>query len=226
MPVRHFAAVSMVMLVASLVPTVGAQSSGKITGTVSDPNGAVIPNVTVILESQQTKQKTLTNEKGVYEIELLTGVYRITTYISVYYPYRRASFCVQPNTVTTINIAPPLRVLSVGSEVTSSGSREPVNLAAPPKYEAFSPPYSSCGPIDLLVRFNKQRKHQSYIEYSKAVTSYNALTIHADRTRLNPKTFHLEAEGNVIIEDGKQTLHANLATLEFKDRKPIFKVIR
>ena len=198
---------------------------GRIHGTVIDPNGAVIPHAGVIVESRQIKRELVTNKEGAYEVELPSGIYQISTNIPAYYPFRRATFCVQPGVVTTINMAPVLRVLAIGLEVTSSGSREPITTAPPPKYESFSPPQSSGPRLDLLVRFSKRRKRGSNIEYAGAVASYNALTIYADKMRLEPKTSNLKAEGNVVVEDGKQRLQTNRAELEFKaGGQPILKL--
>lgn len=48
-------------------------STGQITGTVSDPNGAVIPNATVTLTSKATNQTqtATTGSDGVYKFVLL-----------------------------------------------------------------------------------------------------------------------------------------------------------
>jgi hypothetical protein len=55
--------------------------SGDITGVVSDPSGAVIPNATVTLKSNGTgqTQNGTTNSSGVYRFSLLTpGQYTVT----------------------------------------------------------------------------------------------------------------------------------------------------
>src|SRR5258708_7736356 len=55
--------------------------SGAITGVVSDPSGAVIPNATVALKNNGTgqTQNATTNQSGVYRFSLLTpGQYTVT----------------------------------------------------------------------------------------------------------------------------------------------------
>jgi hypothetical protein len=225
-------AVVVLMLITATVLTASASAQslsstmGKIKGTVTDPKGAVIPNAIVIIESRQTTQKVVANEEGAYEIELPAGLYRISSVVPAYYPFRRASFCVQPLILMTINIAPVLRILTIGLEVTSSGSRQPITTSPSPKYESFSPPHSSGAPLDLLVRFRKRRQHRDNIEYSEAMASYNALTFYADKMRLDRKTLQLEADGNVVVEDGKQRWRVKRAELEFKAGEPIFKLMQ
>src|SRR5580658_10882113 len=54
--------------------------TGALTGTVSDPSGAVIPNVTVILTSTDTNQSRTANTgaDGIYKFALLPpGTYRV-----------------------------------------------------------------------------------------------------------------------------------------------------
>jgi hypothetical protein len=224
--------VAMQMLVISILLTasraqsasVTAQTRGTVKGTVMDTQGALIPRATVIFENRQTSQAVVTNEAGVYEIQLPADIYSISTNIPAYYPFRRATFSVRPGAVTTINIAPLLRVLSVGLEVTSSGSRERITTAPPPKYDSFSPPNSSETGLDLLVRFSARRKRNDNIEYRGIVASYNALTIYADKMRLDPKTSHLKAEGNVVVEDGNQRHDTNRAEVEFKAGQPVLKL--
>lgn len=53
---------------------------GSISGTITDPNGAVIPNITVALFNEQTKQTRLvsSNDEGFYEFKAVTsGVYKL-----------------------------------------------------------------------------------------------------------------------------------------------------
>src|ERR1700728_2252238 len=53
-----------------LCGTSGAQETSAITGTVTDPSGAVVANakVTVILQETGSTQSTTTNGSGLYEI--------------------------------------------------------------------------------------------------------------------------------------------------------------
>src|ERR1700722_8406668 len=57
-----------------------AQSTGSITGTVTDPSGAVIPNAAVTVKNQGTGEEhaTTTDSAGLYFVSSLpVGKYRI-----------------------------------------------------------------------------------------------------------------------------------------------------
>lgn len=200
------------------------QLTGRVKGTVIAPNESVILNAAVIIESEQTTRKVTTDVNGVYEAELPAGIYEISTEIPGWYPLRRARFCVQPNTAITLTLAPALRVSTIGIEVTASEVREPITTLPPPQYDSFSLSQSSNSQLDLLMQFSKKRARKDIIEYDKATASYNALTVSASKLRLNPKTFRIEANGKVIVEDGKQRTHAKRAEVEFKAGEAIIKL--
>ena len=74
-------AVSLTSIVIILAISLAAQSNtGSITGVVSDPNGAVIPNASVTVTNQGTNEKRTvqTDEEGRYDVpSLSTGIYTI-----------------------------------------------------------------------------------------------------------------------------------------------------
>ncbi len=74
---------SVLVIALLMTPSLVAQSlvSGDITGTVTDPSGAVVPNATVTLKSTSTGQtrNTTTNNNGAYRFSLLQpGTYTVT----------------------------------------------------------------------------------------------------------------------------------------------------
>src|SRR5271155_2241170 len=76
------AALALIALMALCVPTLLAQSSGTsgLTGTVTDPSGAAVPNVSVTLTSNGTGQVRTgtTGTDGAYKFSLLPpGNYKI-----------------------------------------------------------------------------------------------------------------------------------------------------
>ena len=72
---KLIAAMLLLSALAVAAPVLMAQSlvSGDITGTVTDPSGAVVPNATVTLKSTSTGQtrNTTTNNNGAYRFSLL-----------------------------------------------------------------------------------------------------------------------------------------------------------
>src|ERR1700734_1303135 len=64
----------------SVLP-VSAQSSGTLTGTVTDPSGAVVPGATVVMKNDQSgdKRKTVANNDGFFSINAVqAGEYSVT----------------------------------------------------------------------------------------------------------------------------------------------------
>src|ERR1700688_1474386 len=87
---------SFVLLFTLASNQVAAQTAttGDLTGVVTDPTGAIIPNVTVQLRNVQqgTRSETKTNDSGVYRFSLLqSGSYEVNINASGF----------QPITVTT-----------------------------------------------------------------------------------------------------------------------------
>ncbi len=82
LPCSRRAAMLLALLSIVCVPVLLAQSAGTagLTGTVTDPSGAVIPNVTVTLTNTDTNQarSTTTNGAGVYKFSLIPpGNYKV-----------------------------------------------------------------------------------------------------------------------------------------------------
>ncbi|HTC91175.1 MAG TPA: carboxypeptidase-like regulatory domain-containing protein [Bryobacteraceae bacterium] len=76
------AALALALLLALFVPALMAQSAGtsSLTGTITDPSGAAIPNVTVTITSNDTGQSRTetTGSDGVYKFTLLPpGSYKV-----------------------------------------------------------------------------------------------------------------------------------------------------
>src|ERR1700734_2662860 len=70
------------LLVAACMPSLMAQSAGTsgLTGTITDPSGAAVPNVTVTLTNNDNGQirTTSTGSDGVYKFSLLQpGSYKV-----------------------------------------------------------------------------------------------------------------------------------------------------
>src|SRR3954471_21309453 len=115
----------LILFTAAIAIGAAAQSlvSGDITGVVSDPSGAVIPNATVTLKSNGTGQtnNATTNPSGVYRFSLLTpGQYTVTVNASGFHNSER------PVTVTVGQATSLNLQLAVGSssqtvEVTGEG---------------------------------------------------------------------------------------------------------
>src|SRR5262247_4227432 len=81
--IRHLATLAFaVVIIVLLAPSAFSQAvSGTISGTVTDPNGAVVAGAAVTLENDQTKDKRdqVTNDAGRFSFAAVhPGVYTLT----------------------------------------------------------------------------------------------------------------------------------------------------
>ena len=112
----YFGAVAIVILLMTLVPRLSAQTAatGALTGTVSDPTGAVVPNVTVTatsLDTGQTRTAT-TGAEGAYTINLLPpGRYHVKFEAAGFTPVEVPSANVNVTETEVLN-----RTLAIGAQ--------------------------------------------------------------------------------------------------------------
>jgi hypothetical protein len=192
--------------------------AGTVKGVVLDPNEARISNARITIEGSGFEKAISTNELGEYEFEVPSGIYGIRAEVPNY-SFQRAAFRVKPRTVTMINIMPVQRILSTGLEVTREGARESVTAAPPPQSENL--PFTASGEplLDVAIEFQQRQMAGEFIEYGKAMLSYDCLTIYARRIRLNKRTFDLDASEGLVVEDGNQRLHGSYARANLRERK-------
>ncbi|MGA8111780.1 MAG: carboxypeptidase-like regulatory domain-containing protein, partial [Acidobacteriaceae bacterium] len=101
-----------------------AQAFGTINGTVTDPSGAVLPNVPVLAIASQTGAQTraVTNVRGEFTFPtLLPTQYAITVTAKGFQDYKQSGIVLQANQALTVNIR-----LAVGS------ATQTVNVSAAP----------------------------------------------------------------------------------------------
>jgi Carboxypeptidase regulatory-like domain len=109
-------------------------TTGDITGLLTDPSGAVVPNVTVVLknsESGSTQSRT-TNSQGVYRFSFLNpGNYTVSVNAPGFQAVQQSA-TVTVGQATTVNIQAALAATSQTVEVTAEGGvvqTEPGNIA-------------------------------------------------------------------------------------------------
>lgn len=194
------------------------QATGKIKGLVLDPNEARIPGCAILILGEHVTRRLSSNEFGEYESEVPAGTYRITADLPNYFPFRRAPVRVHPGTVVTINITPAQRILSVGLEVTERGVQEPVTMAPPPQYELFSLASTTRDGLEVLVQYQRKSQRVDAIEYTKALISFDSITIYAEIVHLDKNISRISASGRVIVDNGHQRVRANRAEVDLRTR--------
>jgi Carboxypeptidase regulatory-like domain len=96
-----------VLIFCSAIAAFAQAGRGSISGTVTDPGGAVIPGAQVVLEETATgvKQHTVTSAGGLYSfISLNPGVYKVTVSQSGFSTATREKITVNVDETTAVNI--------------------------------------------------------------------------------------------------------------------------
>jgi len=100
-----------------------AWAQSRVTGTVKDSSGAVVPGAEVVVRNVKTGQATSaqTNQSGVYTISFLNpGQYEVTCELSGFKRFVRTGIVLETGTTTTIDITLDVGQLSETVSVTAS----------------------------------------------------------------------------------------------------------
>src|SRR5829696_9082589 len=111
-----------------------AQSTvtGGISGTVTDPQGGVVPNATVTVTNIGTNNAvtvTANSDGGYRAANLQPGTYRIETTVSGFAPAKAENVIVEVGQTTTVDI--PLTLGSAVAEVEVTGEAPVINTTTP-----------------------------------------------------------------------------------------------
>ena len=115
-----------VMLALAFVsaPSLAQVSSGKITGTVQDGSGGVLPGVTIVARNLGTNstREAVTNERGQYEVAALPpGRYQIDAELTGFKRHQRGPITVQVNQETRVDVGLELGALEETIQVVGEG---------------------------------------------------------------------------------------------------------
>ncbi len=102
------------------LPVSGQETTGAITGVVSDPSGAVVTNaeITVVNVGTSATFKTSTNSSGTYILRTLpVGIYRLTAGASGFKRYEATDLMTQVNEITRLDITMSVGDVSESIEV-------------------------------------------------------------------------------------------------------------
>jgi hypothetical protein len=212
----------------------------KLSGTVMDMNDSLVSGATVTVEGEGLKQAVATSEDGTYEIGLPAGTYRIKVARTGFCPAHRAPFRAQSSASIIINFI--LIPCSIENDITIKDGQyvgETDRYRDPFKEEVFPPVHRTGLPLELLVRYGSRQQDQNIVEYRGTsvgydehadtpagsvrrekylgvTVNYDLLMIRADKVRLDPTTFQLEADGNVVVEDGRRCVKGRRVVVDLK----------
>lgn len=207
---------------------VTAPSTGRLKVTLLDTIGRLVPNIPITIEGNGTRHTFLSNGDIAHDFELPAGLYRITSQEDAggyYFPFKRAPFQIVSGNTTSINVTPALRILAIGTVLKK---KDLIEMAPEPKYQSLAVPHSANPELSLLVQYDHRRERGDSIQYtdharpfSGVMVSYDGLTICADKVTIAKSLLRVRAEGNVIVEDGKQRVQAKRKVLEFRNGVPV-----
>src|SRR5438270_12361934 len=122
------------LITSAIYTTAQSITTGDITGVVTDPSGAVVPNANVTLKNRDTgaAQSRTTNAQGVYRFQLLTpGNYTVSSSAPGFQTVSQNA-TVTVGQATQVNLQAALASASQTVEVTAEGGvvqTEPGNIA-------------------------------------------------------------------------------------------------
>ena len=111
-------------LLLAMGPAFGQAISGDVTGTVSDPSGAVVPSATVTIQNDQTGVKTTapTNTNGVYRfLNLPVGSYTLSVTAGGFAQKTQKGLRVELGNTLTANITVAVGTAATTVEVSEAG---------------------------------------------------------------------------------------------------------
>ena len=133
-----------------------AQTTGSLSGTVTDPNGAVVPGAKVEIKKFGTgeSRSTTTADNGVFNFQnLAPGEYSLTVEASGFKKALANDIVIEVTKPSSVSIA--MEVGAVGETITVSGSQEVINTTSPTITNVISTrqvqdlPLASRNPMDL-----------------------------------------------------------------------------
>jgi len=243
-------AISAMTFAASHDQSSTSKQTAQLSGTVVDMNKSRVSGATVTVDGEGLTRAVATSEDGTYKIELPAGTYRIKVTRPGFCPARRASLRALSSARVIVNFI--LIPCPIVNEITIKNDQyvgEKDRYKDPFKEEVFPLVHPSGAPLELLVRYGSRQGNQNLVEYGGTVVpyeehadtqtgsvrrekylgvtiSYDSLTILADKVRLDPKAFRLEAEGNVVVEDGKRCVQARRAVADLKRDEPLVELLQ
>jgi outer membrane receptor protein involved in Fe transport len=102
------AAATLILLTSCIIVSLAQTSRGTVSGTVKDPNGAVIPgaNVTLVSETTKVERSTTTNDEGLYRFEAVDpGTYSVRVGAPNFNTALQSGIIVAANQTATIDAA-------------------------------------------------------------------------------------------------------------------------
>ena len=200
-----------------------------VTGTITDPSGAVIHRAKVTFQGKHLYRTVTTNDLGVYAADLPIGDYTMTALSLGFKPYHRPMFRMTPVTSLTFNVTLPVQS-TCDIEVVRTSTPVPPSATAMKELclrdEFFPIPSRDGVPFQLYIRYVKRTVVRDTYTYTcekmpnedPVFVAYNLFSLQADEVFYDAKSRTIKADGNVVaIDESGATQRANSMTYKFEN---------
>jgi outer membrane receptor protein involved in Fe transport len=130
--IKFFSVIALSLLIGLGQAFAQSTVTGGITGTVTDPQGGVVPNASVVVTNIGTNNAvtvTANSDGGYRASNLQPGTYRIETTVSGFAPAKADNVIVEVGQTTTVDI--PLTLGNATAEVEVTGEAPVINTTTP-----------------------------------------------------------------------------------------------
>ena len=120
--IKFLAAVVFCLLFSAVFIQAQSTVTGAISGKITDPQGAVVPNATVTVTNvgtNNTATVTTSNDGGFRATNLQPGTYSVATSVSGFSPFKQENVVVEVGQITNIEIPLSIGDTSATVEVTA-----------------------------------------------------------------------------------------------------------
>jgi hypothetical protein len=212
-----------------------SQPPFHVKGTVRDAAGEPVYGVRVAFQSAQTTKSVLTNDAGVYQVDLPLGDYTMSAAGMGFTPYRRPAFRVTAPTNLNFDIVMhaygncEIPVFNFSGIVTAeewAAAQKPSCLP-----EDFIPVPSRDEPFNISFRYISHARSGSTYTYIGEKTSqrhvpvfvaYNLFSLRANKVIYDSKSRTLRASGKVVAVNDPDTIQrADAMTFTLADGQAI-----
>jgi hypothetical protein len=223
-------------LIAQGTPVTPQSQTFHLKGTISAPNGAVIPGVKITFQSKRLNKTVFTNDVGLYEADLPLGNYSMTPEIFGFRIYRQLRLQItSPRDFVVNATAYPARMtcdIVVGNRSGDPATPEQrleseKNLCG--GEDIFPLPSDGGAPSQLFIQYPKRRPIDGGYVYSgdkltigdlltPVFVEYNLFSLQADEVIYDLKNWTIKASGNVVVANKSgPTQRANSMTFQIEN---------
>ena len=211
-----------------------------VSGTTSDPIGAVVPGTEVVFQSKEANKSVTSDSQGFYQADLPFGSYTMTAkaqgdrYRRGFGTYRRPLFRVASAASLILNVTLPVLRISCDVIVTDASVEEATEARknACGGEDLFSLSSADGVPFELYIRYPTRSHGNGGYVYSSSQTAvnveeqvlveYNLFTLQADRVVYDSGDSSVQAIGHVVfVNDSGATQSTDAMTLKLESGRAV-----